>query len=226
VIVVPAIVVPAIVLLITGSAVLDVRDVHVSYDGKPVLDGTSLYVGAGEVVALVGPSGSGKSTLLRVIAGLIAPDRGSVIVDGVDVTSVLTHRRSIGMVFQDEQLFPHLSVGDNIGFGLKVAGMPSQARRQRISELLELVGLDGLLERRIDNLSGGEAKRVALARSLAPSPKVLLLDEPLTGLDRQLHDRLAVEVGEILARSATTAVWVTHDGDEAAAVANRIETLR
>lgn len=207
-------------------AVLDVRDVHVSFDGEPLLDGVSLHVSGGEVVALVGPSGSGKSTLLRVIAGLIAPDRGSVIVDGVDVTSIPTHRRSIGMVFQDEQLFPHLSVGDNIGFGLKVAGMPSPGRRQRIAELLELVGLDGLLERRTDNLSGGEAKRVALARSLAPSPKVLLLDEPLTGLDRHLHDRLAVEVGAILAHAGTTAVWVTHDDDEAAAVANRIETLR
>ena len=215
-----------VVFDIIGLAVLDVRDVHVSFDGKPVLDGASLHVSGGEVVALVGPSGSGKSTLLRVIAGLIAPERGSVIVDGVDVTSVPTHRRSIGMVFQDEQLFPHLSVGDNIGFGLKVAGMPSHARRQRITELLELVGLDGLLERRIDSLSGGEAKRVALARSLAPSPKVLLLDEPLTGLDRQLHDRLAVEVCEILARSGTTALWVTHDGNEAAAVADRIETLK
>lgn len=198
----------------------------VSFDGNIVLDGVNLHVAAGEVVALLGPSGSGKSTLLRVVAGLITPDRGSVVVNGTDVTAMPTHRRSVGMVFQNEHLFPHLSVGGNIGFGLRVAGIGTRARTERVDELLELVGLRGFANRRIDNLSGGEAKRVALARSLAPAPKVLLLDEPLTGLDRDLHDRLVQDVSEILKRSTTTAVWVTHDQDEAANVAQRIEVLQ
>lgn len=205
---------------------LDVRDVTVSFDGNIVLDGVNLHVAAGEVVALLGPSGSGKSTLLRVVAGLITPDRGSVVVNGTDVTAMPTHRRSVGMVFQNEHLFPHLSVGGNIGFGLRVAGIGTRARTEKVDELLELVGLRGFANRRIDNLSGGEAKRVALARSLAPAPKVLLLDEPLTGLDRDLHDRLVEDVSEILKRSTTTAVWVTHDQDEAANVAQRIEVLQ
>lgn len=205
---------------------LDVRDVTVSFDGSIVLDGVNLHVAAGEVVALLGPSGSGKSTLLRVVAGLITPDRGSVVVNGIDVTAMPTHRRSVGMVFQNEHLFPHLSVGGNIGFGLRVAGIGTRARTEKVDELLDLVGLHGFASRRIDNLSGGEAKRVALARSLAPAPKVLLLDEPLTGLDRDLHDRLVQDVSEILKRSATTAVWVTHDQDEAAKVAQRIEVLQ
>lgn len=205
---------------------LDVRDVTVSFDGSIVLDGVNLHVAAGEVVALLGPSGSGKSTLLRVVAGLITPDRGSVVVNCIDVTAMPTHRRSVGMVFQNEHLFPHLSVGGNIGFGLRVAGIGTRARTEKVDELLDLVGLHGFASRRIDNLSGGEAKRVALARSLAPAPKVLLLDEPLTGLDRDLHDRLVQDVSEILKRSATTAVWVTHDQDEAAKVAQRIEVLQ
>ena len=205
---------------------LDVRDVTVSFDGSIVLDGVNLHVAVGEVVALLGPSGSGKSTLLRVVAGLITPDRGSVVVNGIDVTAMPTHRRSVGMVFQNEHLFPHLSVGGNIGFGLRVAGIGTRARTEKVDELLDLVGLHGFASRRIDNLSGGEAKRVALARSLAPAPKVLLLDEPLTGLDRDLHDRLVQDVSEILKRSATTAVWVTHDQDEAAEVAQRIEVLQ
>lgn len=201
---------------------LDVRDVRVSFDGTIVLDDASMRVGDGEVVALLGPSGSGKSTLLRVIAGLIPPDAGTVSIDGHDVTAVPTHRRSVGMVFQDDQLFPHLSVADNVGFGLKMVGVAKARRAERTGELLELVGLSGFEQRGVGDLSGGEAKRVALARSLAPEPRVLLLDEPLTGLDRELHDRLAVEVAAILREVGTTAVWVTHDDDEAGSIAHRV----
>jgi thiamine transport system ATP-binding protein len=204
---------------------LDVSDVHVAFDGVAVLDGHSLRVAAGEIVALLGPSGSGKSTLLRVIAGLIEPDAGTIRLGGVDVTDLPTHRRSVGMVFQDEQLFPHLSVGDNVGFGLKMGGVDAADRRARVSELLDLVGLAGFERRRVGDLSGGEAKRVALARSLAPDPEVLLLDEPLTGLDRELHDRLVLDVADVLRREGTTAVWVTHDADEADAVADRVVRL-
>ena len=204
---------------------LEVGDVTVTFDGTTVLDGVSMAVANGEVVALLGASGSGKSTLLRVIAGLIVPDRGTVEVDGTDVSAWPTHRRRIGMVFQDEQLFPHRDVASNIGFGLKMAGMAAPARSRHVAELLDLVGLAGFEQRRVTDLSGGEAKRVALARSLAPGPKVLLLDEPLTGLDRELHDRLAGEVATVLRSTGITAVWVTHDRAEADAVADRIIRL-
>jgi thiamine transport system ATP-binding protein len=206
-------------------SVLDVRDVTVRFDERPVLDAVSLQVERGEIVALLGPSGSGKSTLLRVIAGIVTPDAGTIVLDGVDISTLPTHRRSIGMVFQDEQLFPHLTVAENVAFGLRMRGVPSGPRRERVTELLALVGLAGFADRRIDGLSGGERKRVALARSLAPRPAVLLLDEPLTGLDRELHDRLAVEVRDILRSAGVTAVWVTHDAAEAAAVSTRTVEL-
>jgi thiamine transport system ATP-binding protein len=207
------------------AAVLAVDDVTVRFGERVVLDAVNLHVAAGEIVALLGPSGSGKSTLLRVIAGIIPADSGRVVLDGVEITHTPTHRRSIGMVFQDEQLFPHMDVAGNVGFGLRMAGVDKRPREERVAQLLELVGLAGFGSRRIDGLSGGERKRVALARSLAPQPKLLLLDEPLTGLDRELHDRLAVEVRTILESTNTTAVWVTHDPDEAALVAGRTVAL-
>jgi len=201
--------------------VLDVRDVTVRFGERTVLDRVSLNVADGEVVALLGPSGSGKSTLLRVIAGLLVPDGGSVWVDGIDVSAVPAHRRQIGMVFQDEQLFPHLTVAANVGFGLRMQGRPKGEIASRVAELLDLVGLPSLADRHVTKLSGGEAKRVALARSLAPQPRVLLLDEPLTGLDRDLHDRLAADLATLLRATGTTALLVTHDPDEAATIADR-----
>lgn len=203
-----------------------VTDVTVRFDDHLVLDRLALDVGPGEVVAVLGPSGSGKSTLLRVIAGLVTPDAGRVMLDGVDVTHWPTHRRGVGMVFQDEQLFPHLDVADNIAFGLRRARQPRTEVQRRVAELLNLVGLGGFQTRHIADLSGGEAKRVALARALAPRPRVLLLDEPLTGLDVDLHDRLAVEVAALLRDQGMTAVLVTHDPAEAATVADRVMALR
>ena len=200
---------------------LAVDDVTVRFGDHAVLDAVDLDVEAGEIVALLGPSGSGKSTLLRVIAGIIPADGGRVTLDGVDITQMPTHRRSVGMVFQGEQLFPHMDVAANVGFGLRVSGVDKGIRDQRVTELLDVVGLGGFGKRRIDGLSGGERKRVALARSLAPGPKLLLLDEPLTGLDRELHDRLAIDVRSILEAGGTTAIWVTHDAGEAASVAGR-----
>jgi thiamine transport system ATP-binding protein len=205
---------------------LEVADLTVAFDGVAILASYSLRLADGEVVALLGPSGSGKSTLLRAIAGIVVPDAGRVLVDGDDVTRVPTHCRGIGMVFQDEQLFPHLDVSGNVGFSLRIAGVDASARRSRVAELLDLVGLQGFERRNVADLSGGEAKRVALARSLAPRPRVLLLDEPLTGLDRDLRDRLAADVAGILRSTGTTALWVTHDVDEARAVADRVEQLR
>ena len=204
---------------------LRVRDVTVAFDGRPVLERLTIEVADGEIVAVLGPSGSGKSTLLRVVAGIVAPDAGTIEIAGTDVTEVPTHRRSVGMVFQDDQLFPHLDVGRNIEFGLRMQGTPASERRARVADLLELVGLVGFERRSIERLSGGEAKRVALARSLAPEPAVLLLDEPLTGLDLDLRARLAGELASILRATATTALWVTHDLDEADAVADRTVRL-
>jgi len=200
---------------------LRVDDVTVRFGPRTVLDSFDLTVADGDVVALLGPSGSGKSTLLRVIAGLIRPDRGRVWLDDRDVTDLPTHRRNVGMVFQDEQLFPNLNVAENIAFGPRMHGWTKAETAKRVDELLELVGLAGMGCRATSRLSGGEAKRIALARSLAPRPAVLLLDEPLTGLDRDLHDRLAIDVGALLRADGTTALLVTHDHDEAATIASR-----
>ncbi len=197
-------------------------DVSVSFDGLDVLERAQLSVESGEVVALLGPSGSGKSTLLRVIAGITVPQRGSVMVGGVDMSGVPTHRRGVGMVFQDNQLFPHLSVGDNVAFGLKVAGLPARERRRHALDWLNRVGLDGMDRRGVGELSGGEAKRVALARTLAAQPAVVLLDEPLTGLDRELHDRLTTDLSLLLRDTEATAILVTHDVAEATTVATRV----
>ena len=204
---------------------LSVVDLCVAFGGRPVLDRVSFDVATGEVVALLGPSGSGKTTLLRVIAGLQPADSGTVLLDGRSLDGVPAHRRSIGLVFQDEQLFPHLDVRANVAFGLRMAGRSRHEQASRVDELLALVGLPGFADRRVTSLSGGEAKRVALARSLAPAPAVLLLDEPLTGLDPELHDRLATDLAALLRRTGTTALMVTHDLAEAATIADRTITL-
>ena len=201
---------------------LSVENVDVSFDDVDVLDDASVSVERGEVVALLGASGSGKSTLLRVVAGVIAPDAGLVWLGGIDITTLPTHRRGVGMVFQDNQLFPHLSVVDNVAFALKVAGVDRSERDRQAADWLGRVGLADFADRRVGDLSGGEAKRVALARTLAAKPEVVLLDEPLTGLDRELHDQLAVEVAELLADLSITAILVTHDHAEAATIASRV----
>lgn len=207
------------------TAALDVRELAVRFGPRTVVGGFSMALRHGEIVALLGPSGSGKSTVLRVIAGLLEPDGGTVWVDGRNVTTEPAHRRNVGMVFQDDQLFPHLDVAGNVGFGLRMHGVARGEARSRVAESLDLVGLAGFEARTIDRLSGGEAKRVALARSLAPRPAVLLLDEPLTGLDRELHDRLVVDLADLLRATGTTAVLVTHDLDEATTIADRIIRL-
>jgi thiamine transport system ATP-binding protein len=203
---------------------LEVTDVTVRFGDRTVLDHVDLEVSTHEIVALLGPSGIGKSTFLRVVAGLLVPDSGAVRLDGQDLTHTPAHRRHIGLMFQDEQLFPHLSVAANVGFGLRMQRRPAAEIHARSVELLALVGLAGFGERRVTNLSGGEAKRVALARALAPRPAVLLLDEPLTGLDRELHDRLVADLADVLRNTDTTAVLVTHDREEAAAIADRVVT--
>ncbi len=204
------------------SARLDLVDVTVRYGSRTVLDGMTFSVDPGEIVALRGPSGSGKTTLLRAVAGLTSISHGAVLIDATDVTATPTHRRGIGMVFQDEQLFNHLDVSANVTFGLRMRGDPERARAARAADLLALVGLAGFEHRSVVDLSGGEAKRVALARSLAPAPRILLLDEPLTGLDRELHDRLLDDLGGIMRAERTTSLLVTHDLGEAERIADRV----
>ena len=204
---------------------LHVESLHARHDGRDLFTNLTLHIATGERVALLGPSGSGKTTLLRIIAGLEAAESGRVVINDRDVTNVAPHSRGVGMVFQDNQLFPHLDVAANVGYGEAVHRLPRNERDRVVADMLELVGLQGFAGRDVTTLSGGEAKRVALARALAPRPAVLLLDEPLTGLDVVLHDRLLTDVRSVLAARRTTTLHVTHDPAEAAAVADRVVLL-
>jgi thiamine transport system ATP-binding protein len=203
---------------------LTVRHVTVRYGSTIAVADASFEVSPGEMVAVVGPSGSGKSSLLAAIAGIV-PCEGQIAWDGEDLAALPVHKRGVGMVFQDGQLFPHRSVARNISFGLEMARMDAASQRARVAELLELVGLEGMGERGVDELSGGERQRVALARSLAPSPRMMLLDEPLSSLDAPLRTRLAVEVRDILLARDIAGVVVTHDLDEAHTMASRVLTM-
>lgn len=204
---------------------LSLRGITKSFGDTPVLRGIDLDVPDGTTLALLGPSGSGKSTVLRIVAGLETADDGEVILDGRDVTGVAAHRRDVGVVFQDQALFPHFDVADNVGFGLRMASVRDDERRRRVAEALELVGLPGYERRDPATLSGGEAQRVALARALAPRPAVVLLDEPLAALDQLLRERLLLELRALFDDLAVTVVTVTHDPAEAGTLGDRIAVL-
>ncbi len=204
---------------------LELDSITVRYGQATAVSEVSLSVADGEVVALLGPSGCGKSTLLRTIAGLEKPTSGTVSWDSADLAGVPVHRRGFGLVFQDGQLFPHRTVAGNVAFGLRMRGTEREARDKRVLSLLELVGLEGYAGRRVTQLSGGEQQRVALARALAPSPRLLLLDEPLSALDRALREQLAVDLARLLREAATTALVVTHDHDEAFTLADRVAIM-
>ncbi|MGZ4478012.1 MAG: ABC transporter ATP-binding protein [Nocardioidaceae bacterium] len=205
---------------------LTVRDLTVRFDRTVAVRDVSLELPAGEVLAVLGPSGCGKSTLLRAVAGLEQPAAGSVVFDGRDLAGVPTHKRGFALMFQDGQLFAHQSVAGNVGYPLRLRGRPRPEVTGRVEELLELVGLPGFGDRSPGTLSGGERQRVALARSLAVDPRLLLLDEPLSALDRGLRERLAADLREILVAAGTTALLVTHDHEEAFAVADRMAVMR
>ena len=204
---------------------LIVDNVSYGYDTQIVLDSINLEVIEGEIICLLGESGSGKTTLLRVIAGLETGYSGQVIVDGQKMERVPIHQRGFGLMFQDFALFPHMTVAQNVTFGLRMQGLPKSEQNRIISEMLELVGLDGYGNRSIDALSGGQKQRVALARSLAPRPKLLMLDEPLGSLDAGLRERLVIELRDIIKQIGLTAIYVTHDQQEAYAIADRIAVM-
>ena len=185
-----------------------------------------LTLQAGELVALLGPSGSGKTTALRVLAGLETTDDGSIVIDGEDVSGLPTSRRDMGMVFQSYSLFPHLSAGENVEFGLRMRRVPAAARRSRAAEALALVGLDAHYDRFAHQLSGGQQQRVALARALVTQPRVLLLDEPLSALDAKVRVALREQIRRIQTELGITTLFVTHDQDEALAVADRVAVMR
>ena len=207
----------------SASAGLSVCGLAVTYGDLRAVDGVDLEVAAGEVVALLGASGSGKSSLLRAVAGLEDVAAGEVAWDGRSMVRVPVHKRGFGLMFQDGQLFEHRDVGSNIAYGL--TGLPRAQRSERVREMLELVGLPRFERRRVTTLSGGQAQRVALARALAPAPRLLLLDEPLSALDRALREQLATDVRTILRQGGTTALYVTHDQDEAMTVADRVGVM-
>jgi len=204
---------------------LELIDIHKTYEKQPLLSGISFTVEAGETVCLLGASGSGKSTLLRIIAGLEQPQSGQVLWDGTELASVPAHQRNFGLMFQDYALFPHLTVAENVAFGLKMQNLPQGEINMRVTASLEQVNLSGFANRHVTDLSGGEQQRVALARALAPRPRLLMFDEPLGALDRALRDHLLDELRGILHGSGIPAIYVTHDQEEAFAVADRIVLL-
>ncbi len=205
---------------------LELDDVSVRLDGTQALARASLEAESGTTLALLGPSGSGKTTLLRVVAGLQPPDAGRVLLDGRDLAGVPPHERRIGLMFQDNVLFPHRDVRGNVAFGLRMQRRPRAEIEARVHELLTLVGLPDAGRRDVQTLSGGEQQRVALARALAPGPRALLLDEPLGSLDGPLRERLLDDLRGLFARLRLTVVYVTHDVGEAFALGHRVAVMR
>ncbi len=205
---------------------LEIRQLSKSYPDSWALHEASFIVEERNLLCLLGPSGCGKTTLLRLIAGLEMPDGGQVLVDGEDVTHVPPHLRGFGLMFQEYALFPHKDVFGNVAFGLRRQGLSRETVTARVVEVLGLVGLVGFEHRDVNQLSGGERQRVALARSLAPQPRLLMLDEPLGALDRALRERLMGELPDILHRAGVTAITVTHDQEEAFALADRVVLMR
>jgi len=204
---------------------LELANIHKTYENQPLLSGISFTVESGKTLCLLGASGSGKSTLLRIIAGLEQPESGQVLWAGTDQASVPAHMRRFGLVFQDYALFPHLTVAENVAFGLKMQNLPQSEIEKQVTTSLEQVNLSGFANRRVTDLSGGEQQRVALARALTPRPRLLMFDEPLGALDRALKDHLLDELRHILHKSEVPAIYVTHDQEEAFAIADQIALL-
>ena len=206
--------------------IIEIRGVTKRFGAAgPAVDSVDLEIPEGELFTLLGPSGCGKTTLLRMLAGFETPTAGEIRIDGIDVASVPPNRRPVNMVFQSYAVFPHMSVHDNVAYGLKVTGVPAAERRVRVREALGLVRLDGLEARKPDRLSGGQRQRVALARALVKRPRVLLLDEPLSALDAKLREAMRLELVNLRIAVGITFVFVTHDQDEALSMADRIAVM-
>lgn len=199
---------------------LKVSHLSVAFDNTVIVDNISFTVPTGETLAITGPSGIGKTTLLHAICGIVRTTHGTIHIDNTDISSLPTHKRGIGLVSQTGDLFPTMTVSQNIEFGLRIAKMAKTDRTTRVHELLEMVNLAQLAHRNVAELSGGEARRIALARALAPRPQVLLLDEPLSGLDQETHESLISDLARVLKQTTTTALLVTHDQSEADFLAN------
>jgi len=206
-------------------AEIDVRGVSMRYKDTTAVDDLSLHIKDREFVALLGPSGCGKTTTLRMLAGFIRPDSGQILIDGKDVTDVPPERRPTAMVFQSYALWPHMTVADNIAFGLRLRRLPKTEVEDRTGRMLEVVGLPGVMKRYPSQLSGGQQQRVALARALVLGPKILLLDEPLSNLDAKLRVRMRDEIRRIQQELQITTVYVTHDQEEALTMADRIAVM-
>ncbi len=204
---------------------LELRNLVKSYEGKPLLRDISFTVAEGETVCLLGASGSGKSTILKMISGLEFPESGHILFNGIDLAQTPPHLRDFGLVFQDYGLFPHLNVFDNVAFGLKIRNLPTDKIQLRVAALLEQVNLTGFEKRKVTDLSGGEQQRIALARALAPQPRLLMFDEPLGALDRAMKEDLLNELRMILHKTKIPAIYVTHDQEEAITIADRILVL-
>ncbi|NCY15685.1 MAG: ABC transporter ATP-binding protein [Actinobacteria bacterium] len=211
-----------------ADPLLEVGDITVRHRGAewPAVESVSFRLQPGEILSVLGESGCGKTTLLRVLAGLETPTAGRVVLDGVDITDIAPQSRGLALMFQDLALFPHLDVADNIGFGLRMRHLDRSERRAIIDRLLRLVRLEGFGARSISTLSGGQRQRVALARALATEPKVLLLDEPLSALDRSLREELLVELRDLFRSTGLSVIHVTHDQAEAFALADRLLVMR
>lgn len=204
---------------------LDIAGASKSFGSAVVLDGVDLSVARSEFISLLGPSGCGKTTLLRIVAGLMRPDAGRVVLDGEEMTRRPPHRRDVGVVFQNYALFPHLTVAENVAFGLKAKGAPRETIAATVSRQLDLVQMGGFADRSVKGLSGGQQQRVAVARALAVGPKLLLLDEPFSALDRKLREAMQIDLRRILRDVGTTAIFVTHDQDEALTMSDRIAVM-
>jgi len=208
-----------------ADAILELDCLTKRFGRTVAADSLSLAVDRGEFFTFLGPSGSGKSTILRMIAGLVAPDSGRIAIDGKDVATVPPWRRNLGMMFQQYAVFPHMSVSENIGYGLKVRGAPRAGISRRVAEMMDLVGLAGLADKNVTFLSGGEQQRVALARALAPRPRMLLLDEPFSALDEKIRRAMQAELSSVHRRTGTTFLYVTHDQEEALSMSSRVAVL-
>ena len=212
-------------MVTSSAAFLEIADLSAIYGKTHAVQGVSLRVAKGELVSLLGPSGCGKTTTLRMVAGLVKPSAGRILVDGQDITNLPSHRRGMGVVFQSYALFPHLSVLENVAFGLRMRFLPSAQRRQKARQALDLVDLSALADRYPSQLSGGQQQRVALARALVIEPRVLLLDEPLSNLDMNLSADMRSEIRRLQQSLSITTLFVTHDQEEALAISDRVAIM-